>query len=449
MQEWYVVTGDGALRMGPGMTVGESDAGTLTLNDPDEVNQWVVFAFTEHGDPWVIVMAQDKALRVAGTTCLRHPLGIGTTIRLPDNTLYISRDIRMPRHSGTVIELVQRSILERLVGPARETPVEEPRPRKRQRYPAASLQVAAVAVAAVALAGVLALLVPGGGDAPAQSGSVDPAPVDAPPARGAEPVDALPLPASDAPVPQVPDTARPGSVTMRLPAEPVAPVVVPPVARRTPPVARADIPAPQRTDSVDEAVTAMEPPTIRAPEPEVVPAEPAPAAPAQDIPGLEPDVAGTEPDVAGPEPHLAGLEPDVAGPEPDVAAPGPGAVTAAELEETAAASEAVVRELSRQRDLLAADLALAQGRLTFPPEENALALYTRVLSEDPGSPEAMSGLQAVRRELVNRALAQLASNDLDGSRQTLQAAADAGVDPQLVANLRDEVDYRQEQMDAP
>jgi hypothetical protein len=45
--------------------------------------------------------------------------------------------------------------------------------------------------------------------------------------------------------------------------------------------------------------------------------------------------------------------------------------------------------------------------------------------------------------LINRALAQLAGDDLDDARRTLQSAADAGANPLLIADLRDEVDYRQ------
>jgi hypothetical protein len=70
------------------------------------------------------------------------------------------------------------------------------------------------------------------------------------------------------------------------------------------------------------------------------------------------------------------------------------------------------------------------------------ALRIRVLTQDPGSPEATSGLQSVREELINRALAQLAGGELDDARRTLQSAADAGVDLELIADLRNEVDSR-------
>ncbi len=113
-----------------------------------------------------------------------------------------------------------------------------------------------------------------------------------------------------------------------------------------------------------------------------------------------------------------------------------------------AASEARASELARQRALFAADQALAQGRLTTPPDANAYALYNRVLTLDPESPEARNGLKSVREKLINRALAELAGNALDDARRSLEAAAGVGADPSLVANLQDEVAYRQQLINA-
>jgi TonB family protein len=98
--------------------------------------------------------------------------------------------------------------------------------------------------------------------------------------------------------------------------------------------------------------------------------------------------------------------------------------------------------------LVDANLALTQGRLMAPPEASAYTLYSRVLALDPGSPEAESGLQKVRQGLINRALAQLAGEALDDARRTLEAAEEIGANPQLVADLRGEVDYRQLLVDA-
>ncbi len=100
------------------------------------------------------------------------------------------------------------------------------------------------------------------------------------------------------------------------------------------------------------------------------------------------------------------------------------------------------------RTLFAADQALAQGQLMTPVEANAYMLYNRVLALDPASAEARSGLQSVRQGLINRAMAQLAGGALEDARLSLQAAADAGADPMLVINLREEVNYRQRAINA-
>ncbi|MFU8814967.1 MAG: hypothetical protein ACNA7W_06460 [Pseudomonadales bacterium] len=390
MKEWFVVTGDGALRMAPSVMVGESSSGALTLNDPEAGTQWVEFVLVGN-DPWLTIATPNKALRVAGSTCLRHPLWAGTTVRLPHNTLCISHDIRMPRHSGTVIDVVPRSMLERLL------------PQRRQ--------AAVLALGVVVLAAVVALLVPMGEGDSARHASVDPIRIEAPPASAIPPASA---PATAAPDPAVAEAAEGAADEDRPETPDVAPFE-------------------------SAAVTDQEQPLAVRPRLTPEPPRPEPLRPVE-VPRVErraiPPVA--QPAAPAPEPIASPQDGSV---QQDAAA-------AAELELIAAMSQAAVAELRRQRDLLAADLALAQGRLTSPPEENAYSLYSRVLAEHPESPEARDGLHAVRQELINRALAQLAGNDLEGSRRTLQAAAFAGVDPQLVANLRDEVDYRQQLADA-
>lgn len=99
-------------------------------------------------------------------------------------------------------------------------------------------------------------------------------------------------------------------------------------------------------------------------------------------------------------------------------------------------------QLARERDLLAAELALVKGRLVTPRETSAFALFSRVLQRYPDSAEAQLGLQAVREKLINRTFAQLAEGAWIDAAATLEAAAEAGADPQLVMDLRNEVDYR-------
>jgi hypothetical protein len=95
------------------------------------------------------------------------------------------------------------------------------------------------------------------------------------------------------------------------------------------------------------------------------------------------------------------------------------------------------------RALIAADQALADGRLTTPKESSAYTLYKRVLAIDPGSAAAKRGLQSVRDGVINRALAELANSRLDDARRSLKTAAEVGADPLLLANLQNEVDQRQ------
>ena len=99
--------------------------------------------------------------------------------------------------------------------------------------------------------------------------------------------------------------------------------------------------------------------------------------------------------------------------------------------------------LATERALAAANQALADGRLTSPPEANAYTLYNRVLALDPRSAGAEKGLQSVRQGVVNRALAELATRRLDDARRSLKTAAEVGADPLLLANLQNEVDYQQ------
>jgi hypothetical protein len=95
-----------------------------------------------------------------------------------------------------------------------------------------------------------------------------------------------------------------------------------------------------------------------------------------------------------------------------------------------------------QRDLLAADEALAEGRLISPEDTSALALYSRVLSYDPESQGALKGIASVRQQLINRAFAELAAGEWDLVPATLDAAEKAGATGGIVADLRGEASYQ-------
>lgn len=176
------------------------------------------------------------------------------------------------------------------------------------------------------------------------------------------------------------------------------------------------------------------------------PAAPTPAAPAVQT-AAEPDpIAASETTETQTAPPVAEEVAEEAAPEPAPAGPDPQLV--ARLEAIGAAAQSQADALAQRRDLAAARLARRQGRLMAPEENSAYALYSRVLERDPDSVEARTGLQAVRQGLINQALAQLAGNALNEARATLQAAASAGANPMLVADLLGEVNARQRVVEA-
>jgi len=101
-----------------------------------------------------------------------------------------------------------------------------------------------------------------------------------------------------------------------------------------------------------------------------------------------------------------------------------------------------------ERDVLAAELALAQGRLTQPPENSAYTLYKQLVASYPESAEARRGFQALGPALVNRAFAEVAAKRWSDAQVTLAAAAEVGASPNLVADLRRDVTYQQRLADA-
>ncbi len=306
---------------------------------------------------------------------------------------------------------------------------------------------------------------------PAPDAVVQPAVVDAAPAPPRALAQATPAvvttttPADDAaaPVVSVPvravAEARPPSET-RQPVTPppnAAPLARPiaqaplarPIAQAPPPRPPAPARSAPRPDAAGRSADVVAPATSDAT------IENAEAGNIEVVTGADAGVAPSEVAVAATAVATVAEEPPVVR-EPQVAvatapeAPGDAYRSAPTAEERVVEA----REPSPQsptvdiaRALFAADQALAQGRLVSPPEANAFALYTRVLTLDPTSDEARAGLLSVRRGLINRALAQLASGALADARLSLNAAADAGADASLISNLRNEVEYRQRLID--
>ncbi len=90
---------------------------------------------------------------------------------------------------------------------------------------------------------------------------------------------------------------------------------------------------------------------------------------------------------------------------------------------TDAGSDPAVLEL-----LDAAALALSQGRLIHPPEQNALELYRAVLTRDPGNRMALHGIDSVADELLVEAERALMELDLARLASAIDAARSARPD---------------------
>ncbi|MEX1994150.1 MAG: TonB family protein [Steroidobacteraceae bacterium] len=78
--------------------------------------------------------------------------------------------------------------------------------------------------------------------------------------------------------------------------------------------------------------------------------------------------------------------------------------------------------------LESAGIALSQGRLIEPPEENALELYRAVLARDPGNGLALRGIDTVADELLVQAERALMEQDLTRLASAVDAARSARPD---------------------
>jgi TonB family protein len=83
------------------------------------------------------------------------------------------------------------------------------------------------------------------------------------------------------------------------------------------------------------------------------------------------------------------------------------------------------RDTALARLLGAAGIALSQGRLVEPADQNALELYRRVLRVDPGNIDARQGLAKTAEALLSRVEQLLLAEDLPGAASALDAARNA------------------------
>lgn len=115
-------------------------------------------------------------------------------------------------------------------------------------------------------------------------------------------------------------------------------------------------------------------------------------------------------------------------------------------------TERNLRELQENQQvkekLLAAASALQADQLMPPASPNAFSLYQEVLVLEPNSEAARRGLELVRRGLLDRARTMLAANNMSQTFALLEAAERAGASATVIAEVRQQAEYRQRLLDA-
>lgn len=107
-QPWFLVGTDGQslLRVTPALVVGETSAGALALNDPRPERRWITFTIGTDGSWWVeLAAARGEMTGPAGELVPRYPLSHGLTLELPGNTLHVSRELDLPAADGPVLQV--------------------------------------------------------------------------------------------------------------------------------------------------------------------------------------------------------------------------------------------------------------------------------------------------------------------------------------------------------
>ncbi len=460
--EWYVVSdhGDSALRITPGLQIGETDEGYLTLNDPDPRHCWIAFDL-DAGRPSVeVVDSQHLLVLDGGRGTGRERLLSGSRLVLPNNTLYISRDFAVPRHDGPALEVLAAGDLPR-PGTAAAGPMET---AVSDTAPASPARSAAVPEPAGDPGGPARN--PGGGlgmdelSAIAARAAVRAERSAAPPRRsttsqraGSALRDLLPEPARAAPASPSPEKrgtaaahARPAGVKRAarrrprghgrgrrasprwLVAAAVVAVGVAVAVVRSPshPLVREmSLAADEAVADAGELFAWARTLAAEAPAPESA----SPDAPSAADPGEAGGTAATTPD---PEPRQGAMAAArAAGGAPEAGSSEGGAETSANATANAPAAP-VPGEPERPSQQAAtpaapadwrierAREALEQGRITYPPGNNAVALLDDLLEERPGHPVAMAMLGECTARLIDAAVqAHQAGLDYE-ARNTLE-----------------------------
>lgn len=97
----------------------------------------------------------------------------------------------------------------------------------------------------------------------------------------------------------------------------------------------------------------------------------------------------------------------------------------------------LVDEYSRM--LSAADQLLALDRLTFPPLNNAFALYRQILIKDPDNSAALLGIEAIKQRYMVLTQDALSSQELNKAQRYIERAEFVGVSQESLSPLREQL----------
>ena len=376
--DWYIVSDDGmsALRITHGLQLGETESGALVINSSEPAQRWVEFDLSDPGGPLVRLIAADQVmLRDDGCGLEQFLLSYGVTLQLPNNTLYVGADIVTRRGNGPVLRVTD----------AAERDWDELLGDIRQPEPAAVGTPGVSGSAAVA-------------STRAVVGTQKAAPVPADPVRA--------TPGHGSRSRRSPRGRRRG-LRMTLASVLVAALgVAVAVAHQFPDVLNLQ-PVHAWLNAARLAVM---------PAPPSLP-DPTPLAEAE----TATEVAAADREVAAEVPEVDDAVSDIQTEVSAVATEHAAAPTVAPAAAPAAVAPAPVGEsaaddwrLRRARQLL------DEGRITYPPGENAVALLGGLLTDQPGHAAAMAMMGEATNRLLNSAARAHAAGDLYQARNVLE-----------------------------
>lgn len=148
--DWFVVSPDGssATRILPGLRIGETEQGIITLNDPEARNQLIRFDVNSADGGWIELMsANHRMVTREGASIRRERLSAGLVVVLPNNRLVISPDLCVCKPNGSLVEVTAAADPE----PAASIRTPRRQPRKARRPWLGLLILSVVALSAAAL----------------------------------------------------------------------------------------------------------------------------------------------------------------------------------------------------------------------------------------------------------------------------------------------------------